>query len=252
MKLRTIIILAIAAMVATIILLLILKFIPIGTRSAQQDIKVSDTLYMLDDEVINLSRPHYIIPREFIYTSGFHPFRFWHYNGDAHFSANKISSHFFMGLNTLGQLANVQGFNINLNYSEPTHREQVMAVRWAGKIYDYPTPGFQYSHGLSHLGRFFYIGQEGVDLYYYYPYAKHDPAFNREHFRHVEAILKISLPLKSGEVEIVKSDDLEQWPISVKKLQSLTLSTFAFTDLCQHRSGEARKFANMVFQRSCP
>ncbi|HBQ35322.1 MAG TPA: hypothetical protein DD729_00525 [Rhodobacteraceae bacterium] len=157
---KTLLILAAAAMVFWTIALGVLIFIlwnyPIGSRSAQDDIKFANDYEAIQDGnnqiipdkiVVDISRPHFIIPREYIQRLS-NPWQIWKYDPDPFFRANLIAPSYFVDLDKSNRLANVQGFDINPNFTNPDYREQVMAIKINGHdIYEFPTPGFIYWHG---------------------------------------------------------------------------------------------------------
>lgn len=220
-----------------------LWFIPVGTRSALSDIKGGD------QRVIALSRPHYIIPREYVNLGGMNPVNFWTYAADPDFSSGKISSHEFVEIDGEIKIAAVQGFNINRMYSNPEYREDVMAIRVGPRIFDYPTPGFEYTAGYGSLAEFHYLGQDGLNLYYYHPLAnsRYDPLGN-----YIEGIVRITLPHESGKVIIVKSTEIEKWASVVTLLRLIDLSPEAFSSLCKSKPLETHRFAQALFGRNCP
>ena len=225
--------------VATIVFL---WFVPVGTRSAQRDIKGGDQW------VIALSRPHYLIPREYLRTGGMNPIDIWSHFADPSFQTNRISYYDFKDIDGTRREAAVQGFNINKPYSNPEHREYVMAIRVGTKIFDYPTPGFLYGYQQGSIAKFHYIGQGGPSLYFYYPVSEHyaDPQG-----KYIEAIIQITLPFESGKIEIVKSNETDQWASIVTHLRSNDLSPKAFNSLCDGKLRESHKFAQELFGKEC-
>ncbi len=221
-------------------------FSPLGTRSAQSDVKGGDK------HVIALRRPHYLIPREYHSRNEMNPINFWSYAADPDFAAGKISSHRFKDVDGKIKTAAVQGFRINLGYDNPAYREDVMAVRIDGQIYDYPTPGFMYSsigkHSVLH-----YIGRKGSDLYYYYPFAGSNRDVKFE-YGYIKAVIKITLPHGSGTAEIVRDYESEKWAALLAHLRQIDLSPDGFETLCkpEPKWSGSREFAENVFAKPCP
>ena len=229
--------------VLALLLLLFLLLFPVGTRNAQSDIKGGD------QRVIALSRPHFILPREYHSTGGMNPINFWSFAADPDFEGNKIAFNDFTDIDGTSQNAAVQGFHINRTYSNPAHREDVMAIRVGANIFDYPTPGFQYSIGFGSAVKFHYLGQVGSTHYYYYPLA-HPLTHPLGDF--YEGIIQISRPFKSGKIEIVKSNEIEKWASILTLLRSIDLSPKAFNSLCNGKLIESRRFAQAFFGEACP
>ncbi|PIE14676.1 MAG: hypothetical protein CSA68_10285 [Rhodobacterales bacterium] len=222
------------------------SFFPVGTRSAQSDVKGGDK------HVIALRRPHYLIPREYHSHNEMNPINFWSYAADPVFDVGKISSHRFKDMDGKIKTAAVQGFQINYNYDNPAYSEDVVAVRIDGQIYDYPTPGFMYS-SIGKNSVLHYIGRESLDLYYYYPFAGSDRDDKFE-YGHNEAVIKITLPHGSGTAEIVKSYDPDKWAALVAHLRQIDLSPDGFETLCkpEPKWSGSREFAENVFAKPCP
>lgn len=234
MTLRGFSILAILAVAA----ILYLWHFPLGTRNAQSDIKGGDKY------VIPISRPHYIIPREFLSRGGMNPFNFWSHAPDPWFRGNQKRTHDFLGIDGLVKHAEIQGFEINRTMKNPQYREAVLAIRVDEKIFDFRTPHFQYSVGAAANEQFYFIGQDESNLYYYYPLAI-ELGYN------LEAIIKLKLPLEDGVIEIVRSDKVVMWKNYVDKLGLIDKNTAMFDDLCRSKELAVRKFIDAVFDRKC-
>lgn len=248
-----------------IALFFFLKNVPVGTRTAQTDNGAGNIGRWLNaDEysTIAIERPHYIVPREISfsdvaphynpdYKEKYVPVRFWRYRSDPSFNQNKISFFHFLDEDNLEASAAVQGFHINRDAADPSLREDVMAIRTNAKIVDYSTPGFQYSKSPGHTSQFHFIGQNNAKLYFYYPFAKDDPTYNKIHHKNIEGVVQISLPFVSGDANIVKSDDTENWATTIETLKSLHLHPPAFHSLCADKLQSTKAFAHAVFGKSC-
>lgn len=253
-----------AFLIMILMLFFFLSMFTYGTRTAQSDVGLGDESRWLNEEkttTIAISRPHHIIPREVLfrdiayhkdaYKEKYAPFRFWLYHADPSFNSNNLSYFQFLGLDNLGVNSAVQGFHINQKFSDPKHREDVMAIRTNTQIVDYPTPGFQYSKAPGNFSQFHFIGQNGVDMYFYYPFASDNSEYNKKHHKNVEGLVHIKLPLKSGTAKIVKSDAVEKWHSSVETLRSIDLYHPSFHSLCADKLRESHDFAHRVFGKSC-
>lgn len=248
-----------------IALFFFLKYVPVGIRTAQTDNGDGSASRWLNAEeysTIAVERPHFIVPREISfgdvaphynpdYKEKYVPVRFWKYRSDPSFNQNKISFFHFLDESNLEASAAVQGFHINRDAANSSFREDVMAIRTNSKIVDYPTPGFQYSKSPGHTSQFHFIGQNKTNLYYYYPFAKDDSAYNIKHLKNIEGIVQVSLPFVSGDANIVKSDDTENWATTIETLKSLHLHPPSFHSLCADKLQASKDFAQAVFGKSC-
>ena len=233
-----------AVVLAAIAAISYLWFYPLGTRSAQSDLKGGDA------RVIALSRPHYIIPREYQREGGMNPIDFWSHAADPNFGANKISVFEFVDLDGETRMAAVQGFNINRAFTNPAHRDDVMAIRVVTEIFEFGTPDFRYVGTGANL-KYHFLGQNDGNLYFYTPYAYPKLSFVPESGKHVEGIVEVSLPFGAGKTRITTSDDVDNWALIVASVTSIELGPNVHSDLCNGKKKGSREFAQTLFGREC-
>lgn len=206
-----------------IALFMILSWVPFGTISSYS-LDRFDALHGTkgtEHRIIEIIRPHYLIPREYSKFTDV-GIDYWNYFSDPHFRKTIISSHFFIDLNNAQLLAQVQGLSVNPFFSETENREQIMAIRILNdQVFEYSTPGFNYERGLAESARFKFLGQEDGFLYYHYPFAGVDEQYTKDNWKSVEAIVKLKLPLESGVIEVVKSNNADDWQLMMKELSTI-------------------------------
>lgn len=218
---------------------LFLGLVPLGTRSAQDDIKGGDKW------VIDVRRPHHIIPREFHSQGGMNPIDFWSYAPDPSFDANRTYFHDFVDESGITRSAAVQGVQINRTYSDPAYREEIMAIRRDGDIFEYSVPDFPFFFFSTRVG-FRFLGQNRTALFYFYPFGtahgSQDPA----------AIVEITLPLVNDTHSVVLSNDVRAWARMIEKLRNLPPAPTAFAEICSDRFQTSVRFAEALWGTSCP
>jgi hypothetical protein len=225
--------------IISVCMALFFRSFPIGERSTQADIKGGD------EWVINITRPHYLFPREWLRAGGMNPIDFWSHAPDPDFEANRLYSHHLDGGTSEAKVVWVQGFHVNRAYSNPSHREEVMAIRMDGEVFEFPVPDFRF-YSLASSASFRFLGQTDSKLYYFYHGA------TKQLHANITAVLIVALPLKSGQIQIVRSDEKEYWMRTMEEVRQLPPLELAFEEICADRYVESVSFAEELFNKDCP
>lgn len=236
---------AIVLFTLAMLFVLYIAFYPFGQRSAQSDMLGGDA------RVIALSRPHYIIPREYIQQGGMNPVNFWSVASDPSFSGSRISEFTFLDLGGIIKSASVQGFNINRSFSKPIFKEDVLAIKIGETIFDFPTHEFEYTAGPASNLKFHFVGQDGRDVYLYFPYMDTDLSYVKEYKQYGEAVFVLSLPFEGRPIKIIPSTDRESWKSVIDTLRELEPKNPVFESLCDSSAREANNFAASLLGKEC-
>lgn len=216
------------------LLFVFLRLVPVGQRVSTSDVKIEDG----GDIVI--SRPRYLLPREFHSTGGMNPINFWSHIVDPTFEANRGYNHEFVDLDGRTAQLKIRGFHINRTFENPDFREDIIAVRSNNNTYEMKVEGFNFI-GIMSEASFRFLGQDGQSLFYYYEGAK----------GYMPGFVRVALPLSEDKLTIVTPENVSEWENAISELKKASLNVNAISELCSDRFQDSIELAELLFKKSC-